>query len=80
MEKIKIYSTRTCPHCIAAKEFFRENKIPFEDIDVTNNEKAQQEMVRKSRQMAVPVIQMGERIIVGFEQEEIEEILKGGSK
>ena len=80
MEKIKIYSTRTCPHCIAAKEFFREKRIPFEDIDVSDNEKAQQEMVRKSRQMAVPVIQMGEKIIVGFEQEEIEEILKGGSK
>ncbi len=75
MEKIKIYSTKTCPYCIAAKEFFREKKIPFEDIDVSGNEKARQEMVRKSRQMAVPVIQIGERIIVGFEQEEIEEIL-----
>lgn len=80
MEKIKIYSTPTCPHCIAAKAYFKENKIDFEDIDVSSNQKALQEMVKKSRQMAVPVILIGKKVITGFDREEIERILKNERK
>ena len=46
--KVIVYSTPTCPYCVYAKDFFKENDIPFEDIDVTKDSSQAQEMVRKS--------------------------------
>jgi glutaredoxin-like YruB-family protein len=75
-KKVKIYSTPTCPYCKMAKDFFKEKKIKFENIDVSEDEKAGKEMVDKSGQMGVPVIEIDGKIIVGFDQEKIEELLK----
>lgn len=74
---IKIYSTPTCPYCIQAKKYLKEKKISFEDFDVAHDSKAAQEMVDLSGQMGVPVIKMGNEVIVGFDQERIEKILEG---
>ncbi len=74
--KIKIYSTPTCPYCHLAKEFLKENNIEFEDVDVSKDETAAQEMIEKSGQMGVPVIDIDGEIIVGFNRAEIERILK----
>jgi len=76
MTTIKIYSTPTCPWCKKAKEYFKENKIKFTDIDVSEDEAAQKEMVEKSGQMGVPVIDIDGKILVGFDQAKIEEALK----
>ena len=76
MEKVKVYSTPTCPWCIKAKEFLEENKVEFENIDVSSDQKASEEMVEKSGQMGVPVIEIGKTIIVGFDQEKIKQTLK----
>lgn len=76
MAKIKVYSTPTCPYCVQAKEFFKENNIEFEDIDVSKDQEAGKEMVEKSGQMGVPVIDIDGKIIVGFDKEAIEEELK----
>lgn len=76
MAKVKVYSTPTCPWCKKAKDFLVENKIEFEDIDVSSDQKASEEMVEKSGQMGVPVLDIDGTIIVGFDQEKIKETLK----
>jgi len=76
MEKVNVYSTPTCPWCKRAKEFLTENKVEFENIDVSSDQKASEEMVEKSGQMGVPVIEIGKTIIVGFDQEKIKQTLK----
>ena len=76
MEKVKVYSTPTCPWCIKAKEFLAENKVEFENIDVSSDQKASEEMIERSGQMGVPVIDIGGTIIVGFDQEKIKQTLK----
>jgi len=74
-EKVKIYSTATCPYCIRAKQFLKENGVLFEDIDVANNKAAAEEMVRKTGQMGVPVLDIEGEIIVGFDREKIKQVL-----
>ena len=76
MTKVKIYSTPTCPYCVKAKEYFKEKGVEYEDINVAEDQKAAQEMVKKSGQMGVPQIEIGEKLIVGFDQAAIEEALK----
>ena len=73
---IKIYSTPTCPYCIQAKEFFKKAKIDFEDFDVSKDQEKAKEMVEKSGQSSVPVIDINGKIIIGFDKEKIEETLK----
>ncbi|HOL54226.1 MAG TPA: glutaredoxin domain-containing protein [Candidatus Paceibacterota bacterium] len=73
---IQIYSTPSCPYCHLAKEFFQENNIALEDFNVAADEKALEEMVNKSGQMGVPVIDIDGEIVVGFNRAEIERILK----
>lgn len=74
-KKVKIYSTPTCPFCMMAKKFLKENNIDFEDIDVSTDQAKAQEMVQKSGQMAVPVIDIDGEIIVGFDKEKIRKTL-----
>ena len=73
--KVKMYSTEWCVYCKYAKKFFEENKVPFEEVDVENNPKEAEEMVEKSGQMGVPVIDIGGKIIVGFDREGIKKAL-----
>lgn len=72
---VTIYSTPTCPYCNQAKEFFDENKVKYKDIDVSKDEKAAEEMIDKSGQMGVPVIVIGDDVIVGFDRERIKKAL-----
>ena len=69
--KVKIYSTPTCPWCIRAKTFLKNKRVDFEDIDVSRNREASRELVEKSGQMGVPVLDIDGKIIVGFDQEAI---------
>ena len=72
---VKIYSTPSCPWCIRAKEFFKSNSISFEDIDVSSDINGAREMVKKSGQMGVPVIDINGEIIIGFDESRIREII-----
>ena len=72
---VKIYSTPTCVYCRMAKEFFKENKIQYEEINVAEDEKGLNEMVKKSHQMGVPVIDIDGEIQVGFNREELAKAL-----
>ena len=76
MTNVKIYTTPTCVYCKSAKEFLRKNKIKFEEIDVSKNQKSAKEMIEKSGQLGVPVIDISGQIIIGFDQEKLEELLK----
>lgn len=73
---IKIYSTPYCVYCKMAKDFFTKKGLPYEEIDVSGNEAALQEMVNKSHQLGVPVIEIDGNIFVGFNRTEIEKTLE----
>jgi glutaredoxin 3 len=70
-KKVMVYSTSTCPFCLRAKQFLKDNNINFEDIDVSADQARIQEMIQKSGQMGVPVIDIDGEIIVGFDKERI---------
>ena len=74
-KKITVYSTATCPHCIRLKEFLKNNNIAFENIDVSSDPVKTDEMVKKSGQMGVPVIEIDGEIIVGFDRDAISQKL-----
>jgi glutaredoxin-like YruB-family protein len=73
---IKIYSTQNCPYCVALKEFLTEHQFKFEDIDVAKDEKALGEMVEKTGQFGVPVVNINGQVIIGFDKEKISKLLK----
>ena len=76
MPKVKVFSTLSCPYCVTLKEYLKEKGIKFEDIDVSQNKKALEEMIEKSGQMGVPVAEINGEIVVGFDKEKINELLK----
>jgi len=76
MVKVKVYSTSECPYCVMAKDFLKEHNIEFEDINVQENHEAADEMVKKSGQTSVPVIDVDGEIIIGFDKEKLKKALK----
>ena len=72
---IKIYSTPNCPFCIKVKDFLKAHNVEFEDFNVAEDEQKRDEMVKKSGQMAVPVLDIDGEIIIGYEPEKIKEKL-----
>jgi len=72
---VKVYSTSTCPWCIRAKQFLKENNIDFQNIDVSINQQAVDELMQKSGQMGVPVLDIEGEIIVGFDKDKIKQSL-----
>ncbi|MDI6731013.1 MAG: glutaredoxin family protein [Candidatus Margulisbacteria bacterium] len=75
MAIVKVYSTPACVYCVMAKKFLAENNIPFEEIDVSLSQSAAQEMINKSGQMGVPVIDIDGKIFVGFDRAGIKKAL-----
>lgn len=65
---VKIYTTPSCVYCKMAKEYFKKNNISYEEFDVATDIKAREEMIQKSHQFGVPVIEIGNQIIVGFDR------------
>lgn len=70
-----VYSTPTCPYCVYAKDYFKSKGVAFTDIDVSRDRAKGEEMVRKSGQMGVPVIDIDGNILVGFQPNEFEKFL-----
>lgn len=73
--KVLVFSTPTCSFCNLAKKYFREKGVKFTDIDVSRDQAAARDMVRRSGQMGVPVIDIGGKIIVGFDKPRINSLL-----
>lgn len=80
---VTIYTTQTCGYCKATKEFFKENNVEYNEVDVGADQEKAKEMIEKSGQMGVPVIVIGEgeeeQIIVGFDQNKLSEALGIGA-
>ncbi|MEK7560304.1 MAG: glutaredoxin domain-containing protein [Patescibacteria group bacterium] len=74
-KSIKIFTTPTCAYCRMAKELFKQNNITYEEKDVTTDIQARDEMINKSGQMGVPVIFVGDDIVVGFDKRRLSELL-----
>ena len=72
---VTIYSTPTCPYCKLTKDFLNEHKIKYKDINVADNEGAANEMIEKSGQTGVPVIEIDGKIVVGFDKEGLKKLL-----
>lgn len=72
---INIYSTPSCPYCHMVKDYLKSKNIEFNDYNVAEDQKKAQEMVQKSGQMGVPVIEIENNILVGFDKPEIDRLL-----
>lgn len=72
---IKVYSTPTCKWCNVLKEHLNSNNVQYEDIDVSKDTKGALEMIKKSGQRAVPVVDIDGYIIIGFDREYIDKLL-----
>lgn len=70
-----IYSTSTCPYCVMAKDYFKEKGVEFIEKNVQIDHDAAKEMVEKSHQMGVPVIDIDGTVILGFDREAIDKAL-----
>jgi glutaredoxin-like YruB-family protein len=76
MADVTIYSTPTCVYCSAAKDFFKEHNIEYVEKNVAEDEQARNDMVEKSGQMGVPVIDIKGNIVVGFDEAKLSELLE----
>jgi len=73
--RVIVFSTPTCPYCQAAKRYLQQRGVPFEDEDVSQNIIAAQYMVQRSGQQGVPVIQVGNEVVVGFDRARLDALL-----
>lgn len=76
--KVKVYSTPSCPYCSQAKAFLKEHSIKYENINVAEDKQKAKEMVEKSGQMGVPVIEVNGKVIIGFNKDALKKALKLG--
>lgn len=72
---VKVYSTPTCPFCTMAKRYLASKNVAYEDVDVSVDREAAIEMIRKSGQRGVPVLDINGNIIVGFDRERIDRLI-----
>lgn len=73
--KITVYTTPECVYCKMTKQFFKEHGIDYGEKDVSSDEKARDEMVQKSGQLGVPVVDIDGKITIGFDKEKISALL-----
>ncbi len=74
--QVTVYSTPTCPYCTMSKHYFDGKGVKYRDVDVSTDQAAAIEMVKKSGQMGVPVIDIDGQILVGFQPHAFDELLK----
>ncbi len=75
MANVKVYSTPTCPYCKMVEQYLEENNVVFEKADVSTSQSAAQEMIAKSKQMGVPVVDIDGKIVIGFDRAKIKSLL-----
>ncbi len=76
MKKIIIYSTKTCPYCVLAKDYLTEKGFAYEIKDVSEDEAAKQEFLQKSGgRLSVPLIDIDNTIIIGFDKSKVDAAL-----
>ncbi len=75
-DQVVLYTTPTCPWCNKAKSYLAKKGIPFAEYNVAQDANKYTEMVSRSGQTGVPVITIGNQVIVGFDQKKIDELLE----
>jgi glutaredoxin-like YruB-family protein len=75
MKNVTIYSTPSCVYCNLAKNFFKENNVNYTEHNVAADLAKRREMIEKTGQMGVPVIDLGEEVVIGFDEGRIREVL-----
>ncbi len=73
--RVLVFTTPTCSWCTRVKAYLRENRVQFREIDVSRDQKAADNLVRKTGQMGVPVVEIDGRPIVGFDKQRIDALL-----
>jgi len=73
---VKLYTTVACPYCFTLKMFLKEHNINFEEVDISRDEAAKGELIKKTGKMEVPVVEINGEVIVGFDKEKITKLLK----
>ncbi len=68
---VKVYTTPTCVYCITVKNFLKEKNVEFKEVDVSQDKEAADEMIKKTGQMGVPVIEIDGQMIIGFDRDKI---------
>ena len=80
MGKVIVYSTTTCPFCVMVKDWLKGKKVEYEDFNVGTDQNKAKEMMEKSGQMGVPVIDIEGEVIIGFDKPKLEAALKKSGK
>ena len=75
MKEVKIYTALSCVYCAQVREFFKENNVAYEEFDVSTDAEKREEMIKKSGQMGVPVIEIGGELIIGFNKAKLKKLL-----
>lgn len=75
MKNVKIYTTPSCHFCHLAKDYFKEHNVAYEEVNVVTDEQARNDMIKKSGQMGVPVIEIDSDVVIGFNQPKIAALL-----
>lgn len=73
--RVILFTTPTCSYCRTAKSYLRQHQVPFKDVDVSRDSAAARDMVRRSGQQGVPVLDIGGKVVVGFDQPKIDRLL-----
>lgn len=76
MKQVTIYSTPSCHFCHMAKDYFKDNNISYTEFNVAEDAEKRSEMMEKTGQMGVPVIDIGGEIVIGFNEAKIKELLE----
>jgi len=80
MANVKVYSTPTCPYCRQAKDYLKEKGVDFTDLNVATDIEARNEMVKKSGQMGVPVIEFDGNIVIGFNRAKLDQLISSATQ
>ncbi len=73
--RVLVFTTQTCPWCVRVKQYLRERQVPFREVDVSRSASAARDLVRKTGQTGVPVVEIDGRPIVGFDRAQIDKLL-----
>lgn len=74
-KNVVVYSTPTCPHCVTVKKYLQDKGIKYTDLDVAQDQEARADMMEKTGRMAVPVVMVGENVVVGFDKTKLDQLL-----
>jgi len=72
---VKVFTTPACPYCFTLKEFLKEHNIKFQEIDVSKDRKAKEEMIKKSGRLEAPMLEINGEVVIGFNKEKICKLL-----